>query len=378
VLTTASGLEVEIVDNFEAALGDEGTGALVTRHEWDTLLSQSASNVVFLTWQWQRSWWRHFGSSAGCKLHLLVLRAERGAIVGIAPLFVAREPIPPIKPYVRGELRPEGEGEPVRIAQFVGGKDIADYLDVIAPPQHLEAVWAAVLDYLLDIRDAWDAIDFHSLPQFSPSRNVLLRLAEERGLNFEVFPEDVCPVLELPSDWETYLMGLRKKDRHEGRRKVRKLEGRDDVRWYLVPTSDHKVLEEKMRVFLTLHRQSGADKAKFMDADMESYFLQMSRDLADTGWLDLAILEVGQEPASAYLSFHYDDRLYLYNSGYSPRFAPYSAGVALLAYRIHKAILQGIPCFDFLRGDERYKYTFGAKDTYVYRALYKGGLGAKG
>jgi CelD/BcsL family acetyltransferase involved in cellulose biosynthesis len=373
VLSTASGLKVEIGDNFEAALGDEGTGALVTRHEWDSLLSQSASNVVFLTWQWQQSWWRHFGSPAGCQLHLLVLRAELGATVGVAPLFIARAPLPAAKPYVRGVLRPEGEGKPVRVVRFVGGIDIADYLDVIASPAHLETVWAVTLDYLLDIRDEWDAIDFHSLPHFSPSRDILQRLGEERGLRFEVFPEDVCPVLELPSSWETYLMSLRKKERHELRRKVRKLEGRDDVRWYLVPPADSGALEEKMRVFLTLHKQSGADKAKFMDADMEAYFLQMARDLADTGWLDLAILEVAHEPASAYLSFRYNDRLYLYNSGYNPRFASYSAGVALLAYRIHKATLQGLRYFDFLRGDEPYKYDFGAKDTYVYRALYASG-----
>jgi CelD/BcsL family acetyltransferase involved in cellulose biosynthesis len=371
MLSTASGLTLQVGDSFEAALGVEGSGALVTRDQWDALLAGAVSNVVFLTWQWQQGWWRHFGGAAqaDCTLHLLVLRAERGAPLGIAPLFIAREPLPPPKPYVHGELRPDRSGEPLRVVQFVGGIDIADYLDVIASPENLEATWAAVLDYLIDIRDQWDAIDFHSLPQFSPSHDTVQRLGAKHGLNFEVFPEDVCPVLELPSDWNTYLMSLRKKDRHELRRKVRKLEGRDDVRWYLVPPTDRASLEEKMRVFLALHKQSGSDKAKFMDAQMEAYFLDMARDLADTGWLDLAVLEVDGEPASAYLSFCYGDRLYLYNSGYTPRFAGYSAGVALLAYRIHKAILQGIRYFDFLRGDEPYKYDFGAKDTYVYRAL---------
>jgi CelD/BcsL family acetyltransferase involved in cellulose biosynthesis len=373
MLSTASGLTLQVGDNFDTSLGDGGSPALVTRAEWDALLAKAASNVVFLTWQWQQGWWRHFGGSADCpdcRLHLLILRAdERGAPVGIAPLFIAREALPPIKPYARGVLRPERADEPLRVVQFVGGIDITDYLDVIASSEDLEAIWAAVLDYLLEIRDQWDALDFHSIPQFSPSLDILQRLGEERGLRFEVFPEDVCPVLELPSDWNTYLMNLRKKERHELRRKVRKLEGRDDVRWYLVPPKDRQQLEEKMRVFLALHKQSGADKAKFMDSHMEQYFMDMARNLADTGLLDLAILEVDGEPASAYMSFRYNDRLYLYNSGYSPRFASYSAGVALLAYRIHKAILQGIRYFDFLRGDEPYKYAFGAKDTYVYRAV---------
>lgn len=340
----------------------------MTREEWDGLLARSASNVVFLTWQWQQSWWQHFGCSEDCRLQLLILRGDGGEPLGIAPLFIAHQPVPPVKPYVQGEPRPDRAGEPLRVVEFVGGTDIADYLDIIAAPEHYELIWAAVLDYLVSIKDQWDSIDFHSLPQFSTSHEILQRLGEERGLAFSVFPEDVCPVLELPGDWDTYLMSLRKKDRHELRRKVRKLEGRDDVRWYLVPPTDQEQLVEKMRIFLDLHRQSGADKAKFMDAKMEAYFMDMAAELAPTGWLDLAILEVDSEPASAYLSFRYGDRLYLYNSGYTQRFAAYSAGVALLAYRIHKAILQGTRYFDFLRGDEPYKYDFGAKDTYVYRA----------
>jgi CelD/BcsL family acetyltransferase involved in cellulose biosynthesis len=149
---------------------------------------------------------------------------------------------------------------------------------------------------------------------------------------------------------------------------VRKLEGRDDVRWRLVPAHDAEAMTQGMHTFLDLHRTSGVDKAHFMDDHMAHFFLTMASELAETGWLDLAILEVANEPASSYLSFSYGNRLYLYNSGYSQQYAAYSAGVALLAYRIHKAILQGFRYFDFLRGDEPYKYDFGAKDTYIYRA----------
>jgi CelD/BcsL family acetyltransferase involved in cellulose biosynthesis len=255
------------------------------------------------------------------------------------------------------------------LVRFIGGVEVADYLDIIAPAHRLPEVWAALLDYLLQHREDWDVIDLHSLPQFSPSHEVLAEIAAGQGLGIEVVPEDVSPVVELPGDWDTYLMGLRKKDRHELRRKVRKLEGRDDARWYLVNTGDPEALEKGMRAFIALHRSSGLDKARFMDERRAEAFMQMATRLAPTGWLDLAILAVNNEPAAAYLSFNYNGRLYLYNSGYDPRFGAYSAGVALLAYRIHKAILQGIKTFDFLRGDEEYKYDFGAKDTYVYRAV---------
>jgi CelD/BcsL family acetyltransferase involved in cellulose biosynthesis len=370
-----SGLKVQVAHAFEAALAGAGSG-LVTPDEWDALLGRSASNVVFLARQWLGSWWRHFGQGEDCRLQLLVLREEGGALVGIAPLFVAREPIPPVQKYTRGVPRPGPSGGPVRAVKFVGGTEVADYLDMIAPAERLEQVWGSVLDYLLERRGEWDVIDLHSLPEWSRSREVLPRVAEARGLHFDVFAEDVCPVAVLPGEWETYLMSLRKKDRHELRRKVRKLEGRDDSRWYLVPPTDPEAIERAMNVFLELHRRSGADKARFMDEQMEAYFRDMAHALLPTGWLDVAILEMDGQPASAYFSYNYEGRLYLYNSGYDPRFASYSAGVALLAYRIHKAILQGVRYFDFLRGDEDYKYDFGAKDTYVYRALCRAANGA--
>lgn len=291
--------------------------------------------------------------------------------MGIAPLFIETAPLPPLCEYRRGVLRPKGEGEPLRIIRFVGGIDVADYLDIIAEADFMREAWLLVLNYLMQMRSEWDVIDFHSLPEFSPSRKILADLASEKGLQAHIFAEDVCPVVELPGEWETYLMSLRKKDRHELRRKVRKLEGRDDAHWYLVNPTDEEALQRAMWAFISLHRLSGVEKAEFMDDRMAASFMEMAASLAPTGWLDLAILEVNKEPAAAYLSFKYNDRLYLYNSGYDPRFGSYSAGVALLAYRIHKAILQGIKTFDFLRGDEEYKYDFGAKDTYVYRAVFR-------
>lgn len=361
-----SGLRLEVANSFsDAPLQDE----------WDDLLRGAASNVVFLTRQWQEIWWSNFSARALCSLCMLTIydkdRDSGGALIAIAPLFIETAALPPIQEYSRGVLRPEGAGKPQRIVRFVGGIDVADYLDIIAAPDRMREAWSSVLDYLLEISSQWDVIDFHSLPDFSPSRELLAELALERGLHAQIFPEDVCPVVPLPGDWETYLMSLRKKDRHELRRKVRKLEGRDDARWYLVNPRDDEALQQGMQSFIALHRLSGTDKAAFMDEAMAASFLDMAHRLAHTGWLDLAVLEVNKEPAAAYLSFNYNGRLYLYNSGYDPQFGSYSAGVALLAYRIHKAILQGVKVFDFLRGDEDYKYDFGARDTYVYRAVLR-------
>ena len=374
--TKVSGLDIDVAHDFASALGlteNKASPALIGTDEWDQLLHASASDVVFMAWQWQTTWWNHFGAQSNYQLHLLIIRGEKGALLGVAPLFISSEPLPPLKEYHQGELRPEGEGPAMRLVRIVGGIEVADYLDILAPADRLPEVWSAIFDYLMQHHAEWDAMDLHSLPEWSPSREIVAQLASEHELDATIIPEDACPVVQLPDNWDTYLMSLRKKDRHELRRKVRKLEGREDVRWYLVPPTDEEAMRTGMTIFLDLHRKSGVDKAHFMNDEMASFFFEMVHSFIDTGWLDLAILEVNKQPAAAYLSLNYGGRIYLYNSGYDPKFGAYSAGIALLAYRIHKAINQGCRYFDFLRGDEPYKYDFGGKNTFVYRVLVRRG-----
>src|SRR5947209_5879686 len=136
--TQASHLTIAVSHTFDTVLGNSDSRvAALTHEEWDRLLDVVASDVVFMTWQWQSLWWKHFGAQQGCQLHLLALRDERGALVGIAPLYFCTEAVPPAKEYRPGELRPEGEGAPLRVVRVVGGIDIADYLDIIASPESM-------------------------------------------------------------------------------------------------------------------------------------------------------------------------------------------------------------------------------------------------
>jgi CelD/BcsL family acetyltransferase involved in cellulose biosynthesis len=234
----------------------------------------------------------------------------------------------------------------------------------------MDAAWRAILGYWAVHADEWDAIDLRSLPAESPSRRIVPRLAAERGWHSWCEVEETCPAVALPADWETYLAGLGKKDRHELRRKLRKAESAPmPITWRLV--KDAAALPAAVDTFIALHQRSSADKADFMDAAMVGFFRSLPAVLGELGWLEVALLDVAGEPAAAYLSFDYGGRIYLYNSGYEPRFGEWSTGLVLLARRIQAAIAAGVPCFDFLRGDERYKYDLGGADHFVYRVLVR-------
>ena len=92
--------------------------------------------------------------------------------------------------------------------------------------------------------------------------------------------------------------------------------------------------------------------------------------LAERGWLQLSFLDIGDQPAATYFCFDYGRQILVYNSGYDPQASPQlSSGWVLLSRLIQDAIGQGRERFDFLQGNEDYKYRFGGVDTPVHRTL---------
>ncbi|MBI2941470.1 MAG: GNAT family N-acetyltransferase [Chloroflexi bacterium] len=253
---------------------------------------------------------------------------------------------------------------------FAGGVEIADYLDIVAAPGYEAAVWAAVLDHLeaLDWDTIWDTIELHNVPEWSPTRSILPSLAQARGLVVEQEVEDVAPWLKLPGDWDAYLGQLSKKDRHELRRKMRRLETSGDVHWYAVPsTVMGSALDHDVADFIRLHRLSREEKAVFMTPAMEQFFHQLAHRFLPSGMLKLYFLELDRVRVATTICFDYHDEILLYNSGYDPAYAHLAVGLLLKAYCIHDAIAARRSAFDFLQGNERYKYDLGGVDRAVYR-----------
>ncbi len=307
---------------------------------WNRLLAGSSVNVPFLTWQFQTRWWRVFGEGP---LHLLGFQGGAGEWVGALPLYEAETP----------------EGPVLRL---VGGVDVADYLDVIALAGHEEAVWKAALGALPDT--PWRALDLRPVPAGSPTAALLPGLAAAAGLACRVEREERCPVVELPDSWEAYLAALSGKDRHELRRKLRRAEGGTPrIEVARSPAAVAALVDS----FVALHRKSKVGKARFMDEGMERFFREVAAALAAAGWAALWLLWLEDRPAAALFCLEYGGTIGLYNSGFDPEARALSPGVVLVARTIEDAIRRGFRRYDFLRGDEPYKYGFGAVPTDVLR-----------
>ena len=326
----------------------ESGGFWALKPEWNELLHRSCCDTLFLTWEWQSVWWKHLGEG---ELLLLGFRSdEDGRLVGIAPLFHTET----------------DDGKVV--LYLIGCRDVSDYLDLIVEVGQEEAVYRALLGYLESDAPAWDLVDFCNIPQDSTTFVEFRELAEERGYQTLVEVEDVCPIIDLPATWDEYLMLLDKKQRHEVRRKLRKADAEANAR-FVVVGREHD-LQAEMQAFIDLHQKSTPEKDKFMDPQMQAFFFDVAKVAQERDWLQLVFVEMNGERAASLLNFDYGDQILVYNSGYDPfQFRQWSPGIVVTARSIEHAIDLGRDRFDFLRGDEVYKYRFGAQDTKVRRLL---------
>lgn len=312
---------------------------------WNDLVVGSATNVPFLRYEYLSSWWSTQGGGEWTDASLAVVTAsQNGQLRGIAPLFLS----------------------PESALMLLGSIEISDYLDLVAAPDLLPAFIAGLLDWLTSTYpQPWSLLDWVNLPEQSPTLVALKAESVKRGW---VYSEEIyqpTPSIPLPGDFETYLESLDKKQRHEIRRKMRRAEesGRG-VCWYIV--DDAATIDAEMDAFIALMAHA-PDKQEFLTPAMRAQLKASARAAFDAGYLQLAFLEVDGEKACGYFNFDYADRIWVYNSGLDRKFMDISPGWVLLGHLLKWANDNKRSEFDFMRGNEEYKYRFGAVDRRVMR-----------
>ncbi len=289
-------------------------------------------NSVFILPAWLKIWWQEFGSEN----ELYLISVKQGEVItGIAPLMV------------RGER-----------ASFIGSIDVCDYHDFVVAPGREEDFFNALLD---DLRQK--GIKHLDLRPLRPDSTVLTHLAgiaRSQGCKVLCQPEDVSVELDLPATWEEYLVTLSKKQRHEVRRKLRRLWEAGDVNYTCFEVG-HQEVGQCMDTFLKLFALSREGKAGFMTPRMESFFRALAEAMAEIGLLRFGIIELGKQPVAMIMGFDYNGTMYLYNSAYDPQYNSLSVGLLCKILCLKESIRIGRKKWDFLKGGEPYKYHIGGE-----------------
>jgi CelD/BcsL family acetyltransferase involved in cellulose biosynthesis len=301
--------------------------------EWEALLQQCERATIYQTWEWNEAWWSV--NRKGKRLRLLQIR-DNGQLVGIAPLYVSRH-----------------LGTPLRRLAFVGN-GASDYLDVLAPDDRCQEVCSAIFKHLSSSK----CYDLADLQQLRP--DAVLRTEADtkiRSGNAALRNQESCPYVPLPDAWEEYTKRLGKKMRSNLSYYDRLLPKTfEDAEVRLVEGEE---LPEAMTALFDLHQKRW--NAVLLPGVMgtgkvQAFHRIVAQRLHDRGWLRLHITRVGGKVVAALYCFQFRGHYYYYLGGFAPDLGKYSLGTVLTAHAIRQAISEGCSEFDFLRGDESYKY----------------------
>lgn len=309
------------------------------RAPWSALFDRCPDAPIFLSWEWASTWWAHFQD--GRRPHILTIE-EGNTVLAVVPLMSS----------------PDGS----RLA-FLGNGQTTDYADLLVTGAEQRQAVAALMGYLKDAVANGSAAILEPIPAESA---LLDGASDGAGPIINLHRLETCPTVSLPDTWEGYLARLSRTDRHELRRKMRRAESAGQLVCN-VAVDPQQVLDS-LPSFFRLH-QSSADprKAQFLELPLQHFFTEVSVALAGRGWLRLSTLQLDGADIASVLSFDRESTVALYNSGFDPQYRPISPGLIIIAHELQSAIERGRRTYDFLRGDEPYKYDFGAEDRFVWR-----------
>ncbi len=294
---------------------------------------------LFVQPAWLEVWWQTFCPSS--QLRILSIHQD-DCVLGIAPLQVH-------------EAR----------ATVVGSVDVSDYVDFPVNRDRGHEFFGHLLQQLED--DGIEALELAHVRPESAALTQLVDVAETKGHGVTAVPEEVSVELKLPASWDDFLKSLSKKQRHEVRRKLRRLEEAGFVSYHVY--RDEETVSERMPEFLEMFTASRSDKQEYLNPEREEFFRAIVSTMARWDIFRLGVLELDGRPVAMVLYFDYQGRIYLYNSGYDPAHRDLSVGLMSKVLCIRDSIEQGKEIFDFLKGDEVYKYRLGGKEVPLTRCL---------
>lgn len=333
-------MKIERITNIESLKKVE--------EEWNSLLFSSEWNCIFLTHEWLTSWWKCFSEDSS--LEILLFRDEEGVLFGAAPF-----------------MKKDG------ILQFICSQEVSDYCDVFAARGRREEFYENLMNYLETNYPDLRKIELMNIKASSPTLDFLPRLASRQKFSCFCVEKEAVLMLEIPSSYDDYLAGLGKKNRHELRRKLRRLEELKGIKIEKITDADG--LRSSLRTFIALHKRSSPLKEEFWDKEgMVDFFHELVRRFSRRKWVELNFLIHENKALAALLNFPYENQIYFYNAAFDRDFARFSPGIFLFNYCIKQAISEKKQRVDFLRGRERYKYYFGAKESKIFQLTMAPGV----
>lgn len=309
--------------------------------QWWDLFRRARSATPFQSPAWLLPWWRAFqpGDLFSLAVH------DGGRLMGLAPGYIEA-----------GRL--ERRILPVGIS-------VSDYLDILVDGEDPDAVLSALVAHIgrLPSWDSWE------LTELEPSATAL-RVRPAQEWRESTGPVSACPVLDLPARVEDLDLAIPARKRRDLRAAWHRAQRRGAVEIAEATVAD---AETALGALCDLHRarwQSRGEQGVLADDRVRRFHDETVPALLRQGLARLYALSIGGTTAGVYYGFRHRARAYGYLTGLDPAFAFESPGTILIGHALAAAVRDGAREFHFLRGREKYKYQWGARDRWNRRRVF--------
>jgi Tfp pilus assembly protein PilF/CelD/BcsL family acetyltransferase involved in cellulose biosynthesis len=330
------------------------------RRNWNAVYKADTLAQFFLSWVWLSGWFQIVSDP------WLVLAAQPdddSAYVAFFPLILTKEQ------NNDGQIYPK---------LCMGGNRMADYTGLICIPGYEEPVIAAFADYIENQLN-WSTFHLENILDTDP--RMALLIDRFSGDNFDrqklkISNQDgidnyICPYLSLPETWEQYLQGvLSLKMRRNVKRFMRTVENSDEFR-ITQTTADN--LEQHIQILIDLWQARWHNKKGDQCQQIIGFLGRILRHCCDNNCLYFPVLWQGDLPVGAIACWIDSEKksILFYITARDDRFNNPAPGIILNAYGIKYAIENGFKTYEFLRGNEPYKFSFGTQERFIKHIVIK-------
>ena len=299
--------------------------------EWSSLLRSIPGITPFQLPEWLLTWWAHFGSG---QLHVLVFR-ENNAMVGIVPCF-----------------RHQWNGS--RQITLIGS-GISDYLEPAIHPPYCNAILERLRTHLEADMD-WDVCDWQDLSANTP----LSGLKSDGKFELLANADTACSEIRLSGTFDEFRNARPKDLKRNLRRYKSKAEAMGTLRFEVV----NEAHPEPMHALLELHGAKWQRRGEpgMIQANGSAEFLcEVANKFARRDMLRFLSLRFQSRVVAVIFAFSYENTMFGYLSAFDPEYDDLGFGRTLLCEALRYCYENGYEAWNFLRGDEPYKFWWGAQ-----------------
>lgn len=321
---------------------------------WNAVYDADDEAQIFLSWQWLNGWLSYL------QRPWFILAAKAGESADLP--YVAFLPL---------RLQNRIEKSDVISDMRMAGNFAADYTGIICRPEAENKVIPAFARCIRQMN--WARLNLENVRMSERRSRLLLACFPKANFNYtevgrvnkvDGIDNSLCPYLTLPKDWNSYLESLSANTRQKIRRLLKQV---DTPGEYRITVSTPETFAQDLKTLLgfweTKWRPRKGDRIESLVA---SNGAMLTRSF-QSGMLYLPTFWHRDRPVAA-LATLVDPRkraFLFYMTGRDETFDGPPSGVILHAFSIRHAIENGFSEYDFLRGNEPYKYSFGCAERKI-------------